>query len=68
MQSPAFISGDFDTHFIKKYYSPVSASADLDTIQVAALAAGYLQSEEDAKLVTVSNGQHGWKRRAITRD
>ncbi len=40
IQHPAFVSGDFDTHFVKKYFTPeVLISESEDEMIVAALAA-----------------------------
>jgi acetyl-CoA carboxylase, biotin carboxylase subunit len=40
IQHPAFVSGDFDTHFVKKYFTPdVLKTEDEDEMLAAALAA-----------------------------
>jgi acetyl-CoA carboxylase biotin carboxylase subunit len=63
---PAFVSGDFDTHFVKKYYSPeVLEKNNEDEMMVAALFATYLESQKN----TTSNASQenkrtsNWKKR-----
>jgi acetyl-CoA carboxylase biotin carboxylase subunit len=42
IQQPAFASGNFDTHFVKKYFTPeVLATADTEAQEMAAIAAAY---------------------------
>ncbi|MEM1324697.1 MAG: acetyl-CoA carboxylase biotin carboxylase subunit [Bacteroidota bacterium] len=60
----AFRSGDFDTHFVKKYYSPELLEAEQkEEAEVAALVAlqQYLQQQEQLQVPTDGSGK--WKRR-----
>ncbi len=76
MQHPAFRSGDFDTHFISKYFTPEmlqpapdALAADVAAVLAAKLfagAAGAVAASDGAKpvLAEVANGggMSGWRR------
>lgn len=52
----SFISGEFDTHFVKKYYSPEGiADQNKDEKEMAALAAVKIFLEEEKKLSVIKN-------------
>ena len=46
IQHPAFVSGDFDTHFVKKYFSPevLTNESEEEAIAAALAAADWLQN------------------------
>lgn len=50
MQSEAFKSGNFNTHFIRDLFNPTQIHANEDLMEVAALLAAKLQSEYKAKV------------------
>ena len=75
MQHPAFRSGDFDTHFISKYFTPEmlnpapdALAADIAAVLAAKLfagSAGAAPASDGAKpvMVEVANGgMSGWRR------
>ncbi len=66
INQPAFTSGDFDTHFVKKYYTPeVLDHFDEEEAQIAAmLAAMMIEEGKNAKqpIAPLSN-LGAWKRR-----
>ena len=60
----AFISGDFDTHFVKKYYSPEALQANRETEKQIAAAVAlrlYLEDKKMLKVAAVPASQ--WRRR-----
>ena len=58
---PAFISGDFDTHFVKQHYSPEAILAGQQKIEaIGALAAAAIFDRERSKLVLAHNQQDTW--------
>ena len=63
MDSQAFRSGQFDTHFIKEHFKPYLADQDSAAYHTAAIVAASLQREQSSKLVTVTNNQNKWKNR-----
>lgn len=63
MQSSAFRSGMFDTHFIGTHYKPFLHARDAECFQVAALAATWLQEEHRKKVVTVAQKPSPWRER-----
>ncbi len=69
LQHEAFVSGDFDTHFVKKYFSPeVLKTEDPAEAEIAAMLAAYLMDHKQAaqtpKLESQNKGrQSGWKNR-----
>lgn len=70
LQHPAFVSGDFDTKFIEKYYYPeqVHLPDDRDSIKIAAILGAWLY--ESAKPNTVPNNQapitiSNWKKNRL---
>lgn len=63
MESEAFRSGMFDTHFIKDHYKPHQLEQDSNMLRTASLTAAYLQQNHNSRLVTVSNSQTSWRNR-----
>jgi propionyl-CoA carboxylase alpha chain len=63
----AFTSGEFDTHFVKKYYSAEKIKARRSTEKNIAAAVGLkLFLSNKNKLVTAANNDSGWRqKRAI---
>nr|MBP6589805.1 biotin carboxylase [Chitinophagaceae bacterium] len=60
----AFISGHFDTHFVKNYYSPEKImEKQKDAAEIAALAALHYWMEQQKMLRPVENKSTSWKRR-----
>lgn len=60
----AFQSGNFDTHFVKKYYSPKALKAEREAVaEVAALVAldEYLKGQHQLAVPNVGSGK--WRRR-----
>jgi acetyl-CoA carboxylase biotin carboxylase subunit len=56
IQHPAFVSGDFDTHFVKKYFTPeVLNSSSEEEMLVAALTAAQALSSKTGSTATQSN-------------
>ena len=72
LRHPAFRSGDFDTHFISKYFTPAMLEAQPDPVAAdiaAALAAMLYQqakpataSEGGGNGVAVAAGGSNWRR------
>ena len=55
MQHPAFISGDFDTHFVKNHFNPANLDeANELEAEVAAMLATTLMSKGKASVATQS--------------
>ncbi len=52
MQHPAFVSGDFDTHFVSKYFTPDNLkSADEDEAMIAAIiAASFMKGQGSSEI------------------
>jgi propionyl-CoA carboxylase alpha chain len=65
MQSEAFRSGMFDTHFIRDHYQPYLTNQNNDMNQAAALVAAFLQQRKNGTLVITSNGASKWKQRRL---
>jgi propionyl-CoA carboxylase alpha chain len=66
MEHPAFISGDFDTHFVNKHFDPSKLqSKAVEEEELAAMLATYLLAERKEKQVAVRQGKGGsnWKLR-----
>ena len=60
----AFLSGHFDTHFVKNYYTPEKLKEkQKEQAEAAAVIALRYWLEEQKKLRPVSNGSTSWKRR-----
>ncbi len=59
MEHPAFISGDFDTHFVNKHFKPEYLEADVaeEGEQVAALISAYLLNQQSNKGINPSEKQ-----------
>ena len=63
-QHEAFRSGDFDTNFVKRYYTPEGiAAADREIQEVAALFAAYVYNRESEKLTVPQPGSLTWQSR-----
>ena len=55
LEHEAFVSGNFDTHFVGKYFTPeVLKNDNSDTQEIAALFAAKLYEEGSKKELTVS--------------
>jgi acetyl-CoA carboxylase biotin carboxylase subunit len=58
-----FISGEFDTHFVKNYYSPeLLKAASREEAEVAAVVAQLLYKDYGKKLKVVEDRGSNWKR------
>jgi pyruvate carboxylase subunit A len=56
MDHPAFLSGQFDTHFVKQYFSPETLNASMEQeAKIAAKMALALHLEHKKKITTISN-------------
>lgn len=69
LQHKAFVSGNFDTHFVKHYFSPekLERSLNEDEIEVAAIFAAWFQVQDKPKTPTfeaINNAASKWKQRA----
>ena len=65
MQHPAFVSGDFDTHFVSKYFTPDQLqSADEEEAMIAAIiAAKFISGESGPEIMPESLvSASAWKR------
>jgi acetyl/propionyl-CoA carboxylase alpha subunit len=66
LEHEAFISGDFDTHFIKKYFTPENLlSTSPDEAEIAAIIGSAWFSSQKKTAVAVSetaNGTSAWKK------
>mgnify|MGYP002701251406 CR=1 FL=1 len=63
MDHEAFVSGDFDTHFVANYYTPEAldnSKADLEAVGAMALS-NLLQAQKETQHTNTSNGQSRWK-------
>ena len=61
---PAFQSGDFDTHFVKKFFTPEALSTnDKDNAAVAAALAIHLYQKENSNLNVPSHKKNNWRSR-----
>jgi acetyl/propionyl-CoA carboxylase alpha subunit len=68
LQHDAFISGKFDTHFVKKYFSPekLQLKSSDETTEIAAALAGILFDRVNNKMVhtnDISASKSKWKNR-----
>lgn len=61
----AFVSGDFDTHFVKKYYQPeiLDQRNEEEALIAAALATKVNQEQKQLMRNAMSKTSEGWKRR-----
>ena len=65
LDHPAFISADFDTHFVQHYYTPEKLiESQQDAAEVAALLALHLYSKEKDQLQVASAVPSNWRQRA----
>lgn len=57
MEHPAFVSGDFDTHFVKNHFSPemLDPKGDAGEAEVAAVIASMLQDAGKSKAAATTN-------------
>lgn len=56
MDHPAFLSGQFDTHFVKQYFSPETLNTSIEpAAAMAAKVALALHLEHKKKLITIAN-------------
>lgn len=65
IQQPAFVSGDFDTHFVKKYYTPeVLIEKNEDFEKVAALVATEIfnKTKKSESAAVSTSTQSNWRR------
>ena len=64
MENEQFISGDIDTHFVKKYYSPEALlkGQNVEKSLAAEIAIKYYQEQKN-KLSVTSNGSDEWVKR-----
>ena len=61
LQHEAFVSGDFDTGFVKQYYRPELLKAtEAREAAVAARVAAHLLEEQREQLVVAENNNTGW--------
>jgi len=63
MDHEAFVSGDFDTHFVANYYTPESinnGNTELESVGAMALS-NLLQQQKETQYTNTSNGQSRWK-------
>lgn len=68
MQHPAFVSGDFDTHFVSKYFTPDSLeSADEQEAMIAAVIAASLFKGQSSSDIAVNDHviRSAWKKNRI---
>lgn len=64
MEHPAFVSGNFDTHFVKSYFAAAHLKeAQEKKARMAALAVLRYYLDEQEKLKPVDNRSTSWKRR-----
>ena len=67
MQHPAFVSGNFNTHFVEQYFKPADLEAGSeDEAMIAAIIAAQLMQQKSQKLTASSNGTaetSKWKNR-----
>lgn len=65
-QHSAFISGNFDTHFVKKYFHPEKLTAlEQQEASIASLLAVELFSRKKKKLNVVAAGNSAWRKNRI---
>jgi len=65
IQHEAFVSGDFDTHFVKKYFSPEVLVQESEEEMAAAALAAVNFMQKQSKATTVNTPQHStsnWER------
>ncbi|SKB89113.1 acetyl-CoA carboxylase biotin carboxylase subunit [Daejeonella lutea] len=65
MQHPAFISGDFDTHFVSKYFSPddLKSSDEEEAMIAAVIAAKFMKNDSPSALLENSTeSTSAWKK------
>ncbi len=65
MQHPAFVSGDFDTHFVSKYFTPETlTSADEEEAMIAAVIAASFMKPQDTPVVSANEvtSASSWKK------
>jgi acetyl-CoA carboxylase, biotin carboxylase subunit len=69
IQHPAFVSGNFDTHFVKHYFTPeVLKHESEDEAMAAALITGVLKNQASKEIVVIdSNNQisNNWRKNRV---
>lgn len=66
MDHPAFVEGNFDTNFIKYYYTPEHlVEAEADAAHIAALMALRLHLQESARLKVVQSTTSNWRTKRV---
>lgn len=67
MKHPAFVSGEFDTHFVKKYFTPdlLKKQPEADELEIASVLAGifFQQTKASSTKPTSSVTKSKWKNR-----
>jgi len=65
MENEQFISGDIDTHFVKKYYSPEALlkGQNAEKALAAEIAIKYYQEQKNKLSVTANESDEWLKRR-----
>ncbi len=62
LNHPAFVTADFDTHFVQQYYSPeLLLESQKDSAEVAALLALRLYLEQKRQLKVAEKNESNWK-------
>jgi acetyl-CoA carboxylase, biotin carboxylase subunit len=70
MQHPAFVSGDFNTHFVEKYFNPEELNqGDEDEALIAALLGAklMLQHSVQTQAIPASSENSNWKKSRVIR-
>ena len=61
MDHPAFLSGQFDTHFVKHYFTPETLNQSIEKdAEMAAMAALYLHLKQKKQLQAVVHTETNW--------
>ncbi|MCB9246892.1 MAG: acetyl-CoA carboxylase biotin carboxylase subunit [Flavobacteriales bacterium] len=64
MKHPAFISGEFDTHFVQNHFSPEALqSTDRELTEAAALLAAYLHKNTRELVLPIAGRESEWYRK-----
>jgi hypothetical protein len=59
MNHPAFISGNFDTHFVKNHFDNPVADSDKDEL-IALFSAWYLDQERNKVVLPAMGSKKAW--------
>ena len=66
MEHPNFISGDFDTHFIQKYFSePATLNGNEEEEKIASSFSAWLFRNNKEKIKLLTNDNSEWEIRKI---